>query len=74
MRYPTCCQLVSNSLGKKSGTMLISVTLFFLLTPCSRKVRCIVESSIKYVQSDGGEVDQLKAFYLVLGVGWEVEL
>ena len=74
MRYPTCYPLVSNALGKKSGTILISVTLFFLLIPCSRKVRCIVGSSIKYVQSDGGEVDQLKTFWLVLGVGREVEL
>ena len=38
MWYPTYYPLVSNSLGKKSRTILISVTL---LLPSSRKVRCI---------------------------------
>ena len=78
MWYPTYYPLVSNSLGKKSRTILLSVTLFFLLIPCSRKVRCIVGSSIKYVWSDGGEVNQLKAFWLILGAwgagGWAVRV
>ena len=67
MWYPTYYPLVSNSLGKKSRTILLSVTLFLLLIPCSRKVPCIVGSSINYVRSDGGGVDQLKAFWLMLG-------
>ena len=72
MWYPTCYPQVSNSLEKKSRTILISVTLFFLLIPCSHKVRGSVGSSIKYVRwmgGGGGGVDQLKAYWLVLKGG-----